>query len=116
MEPPPLPVDVMKNLTRSEVMDLDLFDALADHVEVSGKKLAKKVIGRGKDGRRMFTGTLRATIYQRDNGACFYCGEQVLGAWDADHVIPWSRGGRTVAENGVVSCQSCNRRKGAKVW
>jgi hypothetical protein len=107
---------MMKNLTRPEVMDLDLFDTLADHVELSGKTLAKKVIGRGKDKRRAFTGTLRATIYQRDNGACFYCNASVNGVWDADHVIPWARGGRTVAENGVVACRRCNRTKGAKVW
>lgn len=105
-----------KHLTRAEVADLDLFDSLRDHVGAESKKLLKKVIGRGRDKKRMFTGTLRTTIYTRDNGACFYCGVQVLGTWDADHVIPWARGGRTVAENGVVACRSCNRTKGAKVW
>lgn len=105
-----------KHLTRAEVADLDLFDSLRDHVGAESKKLLKRVIGRGRDKKRMFTGVLRATIYQRDNGVCWYCNASVHGVWDADHVIPWARGGRTVAENGVVACRGCNRRKGAKVW
>jgi len=33
---------------------------------------------------------------------------------EADHIKPWSKGGRTVAENCQMLCADCNRRKGGK--
>jgi len=32
----------------------------------------------------------------------------------ADHITPWSKGGRTTAENCQMLCADCNRRKGGK--
>ena len=31
----------------------------------------------------------------------------------ADHITPWSKGGKTIAENCQMLCADCNRRKGA---
>lgn len=106
-----------KHLTRAEVADLDLFDGLREHLDAKRGALAKKVVGRGKDKVRTFKGKIRATIYTRDGGVCFYCKATVTpAATQIDHVIPWSRGGRTNAYNGVVSCGPCNRKKSARVW
>ncbi|RKY53653.1 MAG: HNH endonuclease, partial [Candidatus Neomarinimicrobiota bacterium] len=30
----------------------------------------------------------------------------------ADHIIPWSKGGETTVENGQALCQRCNGSKG----
>ena len=30
---------------------------------------------------------------------------------EADHITPWSRGGKTLAENCQMLCRECNRRK-----
>jgi 5-methylcytosine-specific restriction endonuclease McrA len=106
-----------KHLTRAEVAGLDLFDTLADHLDAKRGALVKKVVGRGRDKRRMFKGVIRADIYTRDGGVCWYCNASVqLAGAHIDHVIPWSRGGRTNLHNGVVSCAKCNTTKGAKVW
>lgn len=106
-----------KHLTRPEVMDLDLFDDLRAHLDAKRAALAKQVVGRGRDKKRMFTGKIRAVIYTRDGGVCWYCKASVAPSrTQIDHVIPWSRGGRTNAHNGVVSCGPCNRTKSAKVW
>jgi 5-methylcytosine-specific restriction endonuclease McrA len=32
---------------------------------------------------------------------------------DVDHIIPHSKGGKTIVSNGRVSCPECNRSKGA---
>lgn len=37
-----------------------------------------------------------------------------LEEMEADHIVPWSKGGRTVIENGQLLCRDCNRRKSAK--
>jgi len=55
----------------------------------------------------------RSYVYARDGLKCQYCGEQ-FSAQDLtyDHVIPKSRGGRTVWQNIVTSCAPCNHKKG----
>ena len=71
-----------------------------------------------KDGQRMFTNEQRLAIYRRDKGLCqvkIKCGEQKCewDAWEADHIVPWSQGGKTVVANGQVACPACNASKGA---
>lgn len=51
----------------------------------------------------------RAFVLARDNWTCVYCGSP--GANQCDHVIPRSRGGRSVATNLVAACRSCNSSK-----
>ncbi|HUJ62472.1 MAG TPA: HNH endonuclease [Kofleriaceae bacterium] len=54
----------------------------------------------------------RVNIYARDRYRCQYCGVTcAIDELTYDHVIPRSRGGRTVWENIVSACYTCNRRK-----
>ncbi len=57
--------------------------------------------------------TNRHRIFARDHYKCQYCGHRGT-AFDLtlDHILPKSRGGRTLAENLVTACQPCNNRKG----
>ena len=57
--------------------------------------------------------TQRNRILARDRSRCQYCGKRGT-AFDLtmDHILPRSRGGRTVADNLVTACQICNNRKG----
>jgi 5-methylcytosine-specific restriction endonuclease McrA len=57
---------------------------------------------------RGFQGNLADDIRDRDEGLCAYCGNR---GGQIDHVLPYSRGGPTIRENGVVACHSCNVRK-----
>jgi len=54
----------------------------------------------------------RINIYTRDGFKCQFCGQR-LPSEDLtfDHVLPRSRGGRTVWENIVTCCVSCNKDK-----
>jgi 5-methylcytosine-specific restriction endonuclease McrA len=55
----------------------------------------------------------RRTVLARDHYTCLYCGRQPARKdLTVDHVVPRSRGGRTVWENVVTACQRCNGRKG----
>lgn len=48
-------------------------------------------------------------------GKCFYCKRQIKGVWVTDHLIPLFRGGTSAYSNLVVSCWTCNSRKGIKL-
>jgi 5-methylcytosine-specific restriction endonuclease McrA len=56
----------------------------------------------------------RKAVLARDAWTCQYCGVQRNGL-TVDHVIPRSRGGKSVWENIVASCAPCNRRKGNRL-
>ncbi|HET7455284.1 MAG TPA: DUF262 domain-containing protein [Solirubrobacterales bacterium] len=71
-----------------------------------------------KDNRRAFDEAERIAIYRRDEGLCQICIEEgkpeaeARVPWrefDADHVLPHSRGGQTVVDNGRVLCRYHNR-------
>ncbi|MSO41341.1 MAG: HNH endonuclease [Solirubrobacterales bacterium] len=56
----------------------------------------------------------RKAVLARDGWICQYCGAE-KPALTVDHVIPRSRGGKSVWENIVASCASCNHRKGNRL-
>ena len=46
------------------------------------------------------------------SGRCYYCGAAVNpGELTMDHLIPLTRGGRSVKANLVAACKECNSRK-----
>ena len=46
------------------------------------------------------------------DGVCSYCRRRVgIRALSMDHIIPLSRGGRSVRGNVVPACKDCNSRK-----
>jgi hypothetical protein len=70
-----------------------------------------------KDDQRIFAHEQRLAIYRRDGGLCqlkIRCnGEKCeWDNWQADHKLPWSKGGKTTVANGVVACPACNALKG----
>jgi 5-methylcytosine-specific restriction endonuclease McrA len=56
----------------------------------------------------------RRVLFARDGWQCAYCGSG-SNRLTLDHVIPRSRGGRSVWENVVASCAPCNHRKGDRL-
>ncbi len=52
-------------------------------------------------------------IYLRDNYTCQYCGKVgTPNELTLDHILPQSRGGKSVWENLVTCCKKCNTLKG----
>jgi hypothetical protein len=69
-----------------------------------------------KDDQRIFTHDQRLAIYRRDSGVCqvkLRCdgAKCEWDHWEADHITPWSKGGRTTVANGQVACPLCNYAK-----
>lgn len=58
---------------------------------------------------------LRFKVLKRDNFKCVYCGKSPATDSNVelhvDHIIPWSKGGKTVIENLQTSCSKCNLGK-----
>ncbi|UXP30873.1 HNH endonuclease [Reichenbachiella agarivorans] len=52
----------------------------------------------------------RQNLFKRDNHCCQYCGAK--NNLTIDHLIPRSKGGRSVWNNLVTACKSCNAKKG----
>lgn len=49
-------------------------------------------------------------VFQRDNYTCQYCGERGIKL-EADHIVPFSKGGKDCESNLITSCRRCNRQK-----
>lgn len=66
------------------------------------------------DINRDFTEVERIAIYRKNNGVCQDCKEKVeYNDFHADHINPYTKGGKTTIENGQVLCSECNLSKGA---
>ena len=61
---------------------------------------------------RAFSPEMARAAYERQNGICPKCGKHFkIEEMQADHITPWSKGGKTVADNCQMLCADCNRRK-----
>ena len=64
-------------------------------------------------GLRTFSESQKEAAYEQQGGKCAICGKHFeLGEMQGDHIVPWSKGGKTVAENLQMLCAVCNQRKG----
>ena len=64
---------------------------------------------------RTFDAPMKITAYERQGGLCLSCNKPFkMDDMHADHIDPWSKGGKTIAENCQMLCGPCNRRKSAK--
>lgn len=63
---------------------------------------------------RAFTESQKRTVYERQKGICKKCGKHYeFHEMEADHVKPWSKGGKTNIDNCYMECVNCNRTKSA---
>jgi hypothetical protein len=61
---------------------------------------------------RAFDEKTRVKIYEKQKGICPICTKHFdIDAMEADHIIPWSTGGKTVPDNCQMLCKLDNRRK-----
>lgn len=76
---------------------------------------------------RAFDENIKREVYERQGGMCANSNAKIKGIkcphenevlkieqMEADHIIAWSKGGKTTNENCQMLCRECNRAKGAK--
>jgi len=74
----------------------------------------------GKDRERLlnirsFTPGQKRSAYERQKGFCPKCKKHfAFEGMEGDHIVPWSRGGKTVPENLQMLCKRCNGIKSDK--
>lgn len=64
------------------------------------------------NGRKQRVKFSRVNVFSRDKYSCQYCGAKPgTSNLTYDHVVPRSKGGKTVWENIVTCCVPCNSKK-----
>ena len=65
---------------------------------------------------RQFDKNTRRSVYAKQKGICPTCGGHfTFEEMEGDHIVPWSKGGRTTEGNCQMLCLKCNRMKGAGI-
>ena len=64
---------------------------------------------------RAFSDSMKQKAFEIQDGICRSCEREFeMSEMDADHITPWSEGGKTIEENCQLLCKPCNRRKSNK--
>lgn len=63
--------------------------------------------------KRAFSNRQRKILRLLAGNSCSICGKTLDNGFHADHVQPFSKGGKTVLNNGQALCANCNLTKGA---
>lgn len=70
------------------------------------------------DPMRNFSDEVKESLYKREPRCCHYdedgtrCEETFYNNLTVDHILPWSKGGRTTVDNAQLLCKSHNSSKG----
>jgi len=65
----------------------------------------------------MLLSQLKSFVFERANGFCEYCKSPANVSpqpFVLEHILPKSRGGKTIEQNLAMSCQGCNNYKFTK--
>lgn len=97
---------------------LTLFEDEGNEHQVTNKKGIYEYLLDGKEKHlsiRAFLERDKRSAYEKQKGKCPLCGEHFeLSEMHADHIKPWSKGGKTIATNCQMLCTQCNIKKGNK--
>lgn len=94
-----------------------IVDLIADD-EVDSKKGIYEYLLTGNEktlSLRSFSEKIRTAKYESQNGICPVCAKHYeIDQMEADHILPWHSGGKTVLENCQMLCKLDNRTKSGK--
>lgn len=98
-----------------DALETRIKDLMAND-EVTNKKGIYDYVLTGDERQlsiRKFTDSQKRAAYERQNGVCLMCKKPFpFEKMQGDHIVPWSKGGKTVDENCQMLCPDCNNHKG----
>lgn len=64
---------------------------------------------------RMFDEKVKTEVWEIQKGVCPICKQSfAIEEMEADHIVPWCKGGLTTKDNCQMLCRKCNRKKSGK--
>ena len=106
--------DVDYNASELEIKILELID----NDEVQSTKGIYLFILTGQEKHlnlRQFDDKTKRKVYEKQNGICKICKKHfAIHEMEADHILAWHEGGKTVEENCQMLCKLDNRTKSGK--
>ncbi len=91
---------------------------LLEDNEVDNKKGIYEYLLTGNEktlNLRNFDEKVKISQYEKQKGICPVCGKEFkITEMEADHILPWIKGGKTTAENCQMLCMADNRTKSGK--
>ena len=80
------------------------------------RQLAEPIISGTVIEPRFFDFDFRKRLYDASQ-TCHLCGNEIHSLEDStvDHIIPYSKGGKTIESNGQLAHRGCNASKNAKI-
>jgi superfamily II DNA or RNA helicase len=65
---------------------------------------------------RLFNESQKREMAVRQKNLCHDCGDSLGENYEAHHVKPYSEGGETSLDNGILACSSCHKVRHSKAW
>lgn len=98
---------VLENEISSLMSDDEVTKKAGCYEYLLGMKKAPKVLS-----LRAFSDSQKRTAYEKQKGVCPICGKvHPIEEMEGDHIIPWSKGGKTTQDNCQMLCKKCNLAK-----
>lgn len=103
------------NTYNPEELETEVARLMMDE-DVSRKKGIYEFLITGRESYlnlRKFDDRIKREVYERQKGVCPVCEETfTFEEMEADHIVPWRKGGLTTIENCQMLCELHNRLKG----
>jgi len=106
-------VDEQNSLEEIELLIFDLEDKERKKFEKLKKKMEITQQIEKQPERERIREEVRIAVWRRDEGKCVKCGSR--DKLEYDHIIPVSKGGSNTVRNIELLCESCNRKKNARI-
>lgn len=95
-------------------LELEIVDLMIDDDVTNKKGIYYYILSRDEKylNIRKFTELQKRSAFEKQKGICKVCKKKFeINEMEADHINPWSKGGKTDAKNCQLLCKECNRRK-----
>ena len=112
-----LPNEFGKQALDTKKLEAEVAQLMTDDEVQNKKGIYEYVLTRNEKylNIRAFDNRISREVYEEQEGICPVCGKHFdIKDMEADHIIPWHKGGKTEKENCQMLCMKCNRTKSGK--